>query len=149
MEESVSYTFKSWEELTKDELYASLRLRAVIFVVEQDCPYVDPDNKDQDWLHVMGHKNGALVAYARISPNDAAKMWIGRIVVDQSVRGTGVGHEIVDQSIQWIKANAWPAEIIVEAQEHLEKFYGAHGFIATGHKYLEDGIPHITMSLKN
>lgn len=149
MEESVRYIFKTWDELSKDELYASLRLRAIIFVVEQDCPYVDPDNKDQEWLHVMGFREEQLVAYARISPLNPSKMWIGRIVVDESVRGMGVGHQIVDESIQWIKNNAAPREIIVEAQEHLEKFYGSHGFIATGQKYLEDGIPHITMALKN
>ncbi len=64
----MDWFYKTYDELSKDELYTLLRLRAEVFVVEQDCPYQDVDNKDQKAIHFFAKKNGEVVAYSRIFP---------------------------------------------------------------------------------
>ncbi len=48
-----SICIQKFEELSKSDLYAILRLRSEVFIVEQDCVYQDVDNKDQISLHVF------------------------------------------------------------------------------------------------
>ena len=40
-------SIKSFSELSNEELYAIIRLRNEVFVVEQNCVFQDADNKDQ------------------------------------------------------------------------------------------------------
>jgi len=138
---------KSFEELTAKELYRILQLRSEIFVVEQNCVYLDMDDKDQKALHVMGMKNGNIVAYTRIfKPGDYFEFAsIGRVVVSQIQRQHKYGYDIMYASIKAIKDNFKVTEIKIGAQCYLKKFYGNLEFKEVGEEYLEDGIPHIHM----
>ena len=147
----IAFSSKNFQELTTQELYQVLALRADVFVVEQNCPYQDVDGKDLNSLHVLGYLDKELVAYARvlaqgISYNEYAS--IGRVVTATSVRGKTHGHALVDFSIDVCNKNFPDQAVKISAQAHLEKFYNEHGFKATGESYLEDDIPHIGMILK-
>lgn len=147
----LSFYSKRFDELTTEELYTILALRAEVFVVEQNCPYQDLDGKDKNALHVLGYLNGTLIAYARvlkqgISYQEYAS--IGRVVTDSSARGKKYGHELMVYSIGVCQKHYTGQKIKISAQAHLEKFYTTHGFVASGESYLEDGIPHIGMLLK-
>lgn len=140
-------SIKKFEDFTIHQLHDVLQLRSEVFVVEQDCVYQDIDGKDLKALHVIGEKEGKVVAYTRcFAPGfyfeEAA---IGRVVVNLEQRKYGYGHVIMKASINAIK-NAFKTEIIkLSAQTHLKKFYESHGFKQVGEGYLEDGIPHIAM----
>ncbi|WP_298506883.1 GNAT family N-acetyltransferase [uncultured Maribacter sp.] len=138
---------KKFQEFTIEELYAILQLRSEVFIVEQDCVYQDIDNKDQNALHIIGTKNGEVVAYTRIfAPGfyfkDAS---IGRVVVKQSERKYGYGKVIMEASINAVKIHFNETKIHISAQEYLIKFYSSLGFKQVGEGYLEDGIPHVGM----
>lgn len=143
----INFEIKCFDELSTHELYKILRLRAEVFVVEQDCVYQDIDNKDQKALHVIGYKKDNIVAYTRIF--DAGdyfdKASIGRVVVSEKERKYGYGHNLIRCSISAIKENYKTNKIKISAQCYLKKFYEKHGFIQQGKEYLEDGIPHIAM----
>lgn len=138
---------KTFEELSTEELYQILRLRSEVFVVEQDCVYQDVDNKDQKALHVMGVKDGELVAYTRIfKPGDYFNnVSIGRVVVSQDQRKYGLGKQIMQASLAAIDQRFPKQPIEISAQSYLLKFYTDLGFTAFGEEYLEDGIPHRRM----
>lgn len=138
---------KTFEELTKQELYSLLQLRSEVFVVEQDCVYQDIDGKDQKALHVLGFKEDKLVAYTRIfKPGDYFKEpSIGRVVVVKNERAYKYGYDIVKASIKAITENYKASLIKISAQVYLKKFYTNLGFKAIGEPYLEDDIPHIAM----
>ncbi|NJW53797.1 GNAT family N-acetyltransferase [Salinimicrobium oceani] len=138
---------KNFKELDIHELYEILRLRAEVFVVEQDCVYQDIDGKDQKALHVLGFENSKLVAYTRLFPpgvyfEEAA---IGRVVVHENSRKKNYGHQILEASIKAIKEHYQTTSIKLSAQTYLIRFYESHGFEQIGEGYLEDGIPHIAM----
>lgn len=141
---------KGFEELTIQELYAILRLRSEVFVVEQDCVYQDLDGKDEKALHVLGTKNGILMAYTRIfGPGDYFKeASIGRIVVKEPERKYGYGKDIVKASILIIEEHYGVTSIHISAQSYLKRFYNGLGFQEVGTGYLEDGIPHIGMIME-
>jgi len=141
---------KFFEDLSIHELYELLQLRSEVFVVEQDCVYQDIDGKDQKALHILGKKEGKIVAYTRcFAPGfyfeEAA---IGRVVVKESQRKYGFGHQILKASILEIEKNYGTDIIKLSAQQYLTNFYESHGFVQIGEGYLEDGIPHIAM-IKN
>ena len=134
-------------ELTSMELHDIWQLRQAIFVVEQDCPYLDIDGIDPICHHVMGSNTGTLVAYARLIPPKHKTAKIGRVVVHGSRRGNGLGVKVMQTSIEWILQH-WDVQYIqLDAQSHLEHFYKKMGFFSTGHEFLEDGIPHIRMKM--
>ena len=140
-------TVKSFEELSINELHDLLKLRSEIFVVEQNCVYLDIDGKDQKALHVMGTIGNARVAYTRCFPpgeyfEEAA---IGRVSVNQAHRSGGYGHQIMKASMQAIDKKFKTKTIKLSAQTYLIPFYESHGFESMGEEYLEDGIPHIEM----
>lgn len=141
---------KHFEELTLHEVYDILQLRAEVFVVEQDCVYQDIDGKDEKALHIIGYYNEKIVAYTRcFAPNiyfeEAA---IGRVVVNESHRQFGFGHDILEASVEAIENRYQTKTIKLSAQQYLTKFYESHQFVQIGDGYLEDGIPHIGMIKK-
>lgn len=138
---------KPFDELSIDELYAILQLRSEVFVVEQNCVYQDIDYKDQKALHVMGYKQGVLVAYTRIfKPKDYLEYAsIGRVLVKAGERHLRYGYAIMEASIKAIDAYYNESKIEISAQTYLKKFYNNLGFVQVGEDYLEDGIPHIAM----
>ncbi|WP_281991641.1 GNAT family N-acetyltransferase [Aquimarina aggregata] len=144
---SINFRVKRFEEIEALELYKILRLRAEVFVVEQDCVYQDIDNKDQKALHVIGYKNDQIVAYTRLFKGGDyfENASIGRVVVSQKERQFGYGHDLIRVSIEAIEKHFKTTEIKISAQTYLKKFYESHGFSQIGEEYLEDGIPHIAM----
>jgi len=141
---------KTFEQLSKKELYELLQIRAEVFVVEQDCVYQDLDGKDQKALHVIGSKNDKIVAYTRIfRPGDYfQEASIGRVVVKNDERKYGYGQDIMRASIKAVKEHFGETTIHLSAQTYLKKFYNSLGFEQVGEGYLEDGIPHIGMIKK-
>ena len=137
---------KEWAELSTREVENIFSLRSEVFVVEQDCVYQDIDGKDQKAKHVLGKKNNEIVAYARIfKPGEYFKeASFGRAVVKKTERGKGVGDELVKNCLE----NITEEEIKISAQSYLKGFYGKHGFKAEGNEYLEDGIPHTAMFIR-
>lgn len=143
----MTFTIKSYQELTKDELYKILQLRSEVFVVEQSCIYQDIDDKDQKVLHVFGKVNNIIIAYTRIfKPGDYFKnACIGRVVVAKNERSSGYGYDLMEASIKAVKKHFNTSKITISAQAYLKKFYKSLGFTQVGEEYLEDGIPHIRM----
>lgn len=144
---SLTWEIYSWKSLPKQKLYDLLSLRAEVFVVEQECPYQDPDGKDDQATHLLAYLDDQLVGYARIFLNKTP-CEIGRVVVPLAHRGKQIGRAIMEKSISLIMPNE---KIHISAQERLKSFYESLGFFQSGVGYLEDGIPHIPMllSLKN
>jgi ElaA protein len=138
---------KTFQELTKQQLYDLLQLRSEVFVVEQDCVYQDIDGKDEKALHVLGYKNEKLVAYTRVfKPGDYFNQAsIGRVVVKENERQHKFGNTIMKASIEAIKTHYNESEIKISAQMYLKRFYNNLEFKEIGEEYLEDGIPHIAM----
>jgi len=138
---------KSFNSLTVHELYDALQLRSDVFVVEQNCVFLDPDGKDQQCHHLLFYKENALVAYARLVPPGLAytEMSIGRIITSATVRGTGAGRELVNSAIQECYSLFGEGPIKIGAQLYAKGFYESFGFVQSGEVYDEDGIDHIHM----
>ncbi len=146
----INWILKSFETLTPTELYSILRLRSEVFVVEQNCVFLDMDNKDQFSLHLMGWYNNELIACTRlIAPRKMyEQMSIGRVVTSPAYRKTGVGRILMKESIKKCYELFGEGAIKIGAQLYLKKFYESFGFIQTSNIYLEDDIEHIEM-IKN
>ena len=143
----VNYIWKTFSDLTRDELYEMIHLRQKVFIVEQDCPYLDADFSDQDAFHLLGYDDGGLISYLRAFPPgikyEGASL--GRIVVDDSKRGEQLGQNLTKEGISYLSKHYPDTEIIISAQHRLENFYCELGFTARGEVYLEDDIDHIQM----
>ena len=139
-----------YNELTTNQLYSILKLRAEVFVVEQNCDYQDLDNKDNKALHLIGEINNEIIAYTRIFKKGDyfTNSSIGRVLVKKEFRKKELGKAIMEKSIEIIKKNTKEEKIEISAQKYLTKFYKDLGFKKTGKEYLEDNIPHIKMILK-
>ena len=144
-----------WQDLHHSELdvptlYAILQLRSEVFVVEQRCAYQDVDGDDlvSENRHILGWRDGTLVAYARIlkSEHDDEPVVIGRVIVDASLRGEKLGQQLMSQALASCQQH-WPDKALyLGAQAHLQPFYQRFGFIPVTAVYDEDGIPHIGMA---
>jgi ElaA protein len=145
----VKWTCKHFTELTTEELYHILRLRSEVFVVEQNCVFLDMDNKDLVCHHVMGWEEKQLLGYSRIlrAGISYVESSIGRIVSSPAARGMGIGRELMSESIQAIYRLHGKGDIRIGAQYYLKEFYESYGFVQTGEIYSEDGIDHIEMLL--
>ncbi len=142
---------KAFDELTAAELYAILRLRSEVFVVEQNCVFLDMDDKDQYCYHVMGWRGDVLAGYSRIVPAGISyeESSIGRIVTSPVLRGHGIGRELIPQSVHTLYTLYGKQPIRIGAQYYLLKFYESFGFVQKGEIYLEDGIEHVHMLKTN
>jgi len=147
---TLTWTLKEFTQLSPAELYAIIRLRNEVFVIEQNCIYQDADNKDQASLHLCGWTGNELIAYTRIIPPGVAheECTIGRVVISVSHRRTGLGKELMRVSIDKAYSAFNTDTIKIGAQVYLKKFYGSLGFTQCSDEYLEDGIPHILMLLR-
>jgi len=143
----IQWVLKRFEELNPYQLYAILQLRNEVFVVEQNCVFQDADDKDQQSYHLMGLYNNKLIAYTRLVPPGVIynQPSIGRVVTSPSVRGTGAGKILMQQSIKTCYELFGKLPIKIGAQLYLEKFYNDLGFFKCSDVYIEDGIPHIYM----
>lgn len=141
-------TCRDFNALTPHELYAILRLRSEVFVVEQQCIFLDADNIDQLCEHVMVcDSNGELVGCTRLVPPGVTfeEMSVGRVVTHPSVRKKGVGRLVMNESISLLYTLYGKRPIKIGAQHYLKHFYESFGFRQAGEIYDEDGIDHIHM----
>lgn len=143
----IQWKIKEFGNLSVNELYDILRLRSEIFVVEQNCVYLDPDGKDKLALHLFGEFEGKIVAYSRLFKAGISfdNSSIGRVTVDINFRDRKWGHDLMREAIAGIKSHFGESKITIGAQLYLKKFYESHGFVQTSEMYLEDDIPHIEM----
>jgi ElaA protein len=144
------FVFKTFQELTLDELYNILQLRSEIFVVEQDCVYNDLDGFDKEAVHLFHKKEEKIVAYARLlkAGTRFPDFSIGRVVVKESERGNGLGIELMEAAKKYIINGLGATKIKISAQSYLQRFYENLGFEVITEMYLEDGIPHFGMIFK-
>lgn len=141
-----------FSSLTLQELYAIMAFRQEVFVVEQNCPFLDADGVDLEAWHLFGRdSSGEIVAYTRLVPTDVSfpgYCSIGRVLSAAKVRGTGAGRTVMQRSIAMCRHLFGDTPIKIGAQTYLLRFYESLGFVSTGEEYLEDGIPHTKMVMQ-
>ncbi|WP_407411720.1 GNAT family N-acetyltransferase [Methanobrevibacter sp.] len=144
----MDWFLKEFDELSLDELYEILKLRAEVFVVEQDCAYNDLDDKDQMALHLFLKDGGEIIAVSRILPENVAfeDMAIGRVIVKKEYRGHGIAKKIMQKAIDYIIKDLKKDKIRLSGQAYLVRFYEDLGFKKVSDVYLEDGIDHFEFS---
>ena len=145
-----SWQLFSFNQLSNFQLYQLIKLRIDVFVVEQNCPYPELDDKDHasGAYHLLGYEGDELVACARLLAKDISypdQASIGRVAIKDSARGAGLGHELLQNALKHIESSWGRISIKISAQEHLSHYYNKHGFVQCTNMYLEDGIPHIGM----
>ena len=147
----IAWQCTPFNELTPADLYAAMQLRQIVFVVEQNCAYLDADGIDRIAEHLLGWRTvdgrRTLVAYARLLPPRAryAEPSVGRVITHPDVRGSGVGRELMHKAIERVEQAGWGSEIRIAAQMYLERFYERYGFRRVTDPYLEDDIWHVDM----
>lgn len=141
-------SYKFFDDLSAHELYAVMRLRSEVFVLEQQCIYQDADNKDLSAYHLMIRDGDTLIAYARLLPPGISYeyMSIGRVISKQDYRRKGAGRLLMKEAIKACQELFGEGSIRIGAQLYLKKFYESFGFVQTGEVYLEDDIEHIEMT---
>jgi ElaA protein len=133
--------------LTIDELYAILKLRQDVFIVEQKCAYADADGHDDRASHLFAVDGDEVVACARIFAPGVRRdeAVIGRVVTAARVRASGIGRELMRRAVAAVEEQHGRVAIWLGAQKYLQRFYESFGFVRDGDDYLEDGIPHLPM----
>lgn len=143
----MTFTLKTFDQLTTRELHKIYQLRSAVFIVEQACAYQDIDDQDLIAYHLFLEEEGQLLAYCRLIPTtDLVKL--GRVVVAKTARGQGLGRLLVKEALTACASLFPKTPIYAQAQAHLKTFYQSLGFRTTSEVYLEDGIPHIDMIRK-
>jgi ElaA protein len=148
---TIAWQCTAFRDLTPDDLYAAMQLRQTVFVVEQNCAYLDADGFDRVADHLLGWQTTdgrrRLVAYARLLPPRVkyAEPSIGRVVTHPDVRRGGIGNALMAEAIRRVEEAKWGPEIRIAAQMYLERFYERHGFHRVTEPYLEDDIWHVDM----
>jgi ElaA protein len=135
-----------FDELDTRTLYGILAVRAEVFVVEQDCAYLDPDGRDlePDARQVWAEVDGSVVATLRVLRDADGAARIGRVATAPAVRGAGYGVALMRHALTLVP----DGEVVLGAQAYLEGWYGQFGFVRDGTDYVEDGIPHLPMRLR-
>ena len=132
----------TFDELDTRTLYAILRLRCEVFVVEQECPYLDVDGRDAGARHLwLTDAAGGVVAYLRILEDPGGAARIGRVCVAQGARGAGHAATLMDAALREIGGR----EAVLDAQTYATRLYTNAGFVPDGPEFLDDGIPHLPM----
>jgi ElaA protein len=138
---SPEFVCGNFDDFDRRLFYVALRLRSEIFVVEQNCVYLDLDRKDYDAVHLVAVEGPEVTAVCRWFHGDEG-LALGRIVVRPDRRGSGLGKLLVAEALRRIGRG----RVVMHAQAHLERFYAAFGFKQEGLPFLEDGIPHLFMA---
>lgn len=143
----IGIRWRSWNGLSKKELYDLIQLRLDVFCVEQNCPYQDLDGLDKEAMHLLAYNDGKLVGYLRLFESlehYQGLAAIGRVCTEQSARKQGLAREMLQLALSYSDQH-FAKDIKISAQEYLEDFYTTLGFSTVTEPYLEDGIPHIGM----
>jgi len=146
---NIIWYHKHFNNLSTTELYQILQLRIEVFIIEQNCPFQDLDDKDVKCYHLMGFDTDSqkVIAYTRIIPAGVSyeEVSIGRVVTSPVARGCGVGKQLMKKSIELVEELYGAVPIRIGAQKYLKKYYESFGFHQVEEVYLEDGIEHILM----
>lgn len=144
---SVSWTIKSFEDLTVSELYEVLQLRIDIFMLEQNCLYRECDDLDISAWHLLGKYENKIIAYARLLPAGLSykEPAIGRVLVKREYRRSKTGTQLMQEAINFWRKQEPTSAIRISAQLYLKTFYEGLGFEIASNSYLEDNIPHVHM----
>jgi len=148
---TVTWQCSPFNELTPGELCAAMQARQRVFVVEQQCPYLDADGSDHLALHLLGWRNTpdglVLSAYARLFPPGTKykEASIGRVMTNPDARGSGLGKSLMSEALQRVAEAEWGIAVRIQAQMYLEGFYEEFGFRRVTEPYTEDDIWHVDM----
>ena len=152
----IGWRLARFEDLSPREIHDLYRLRAAVFVVEQECAFQDLDGADPECWHLLGYApslrpaheaQGDLLAYCRLVPPGVkyAEPSIGRVVTLRSARRTGRGRELMREALASAE-KLWPGRAVrIGAQQRLVRFYQELGFATASAPYDEDGIAHVEM----
>ncbi|NKF24015.1 GNAT family N-acetyltransferase [Solimonas marina] len=144
----LEWRWYAWAELDADTLYALLRLRVDVFVVEQKCAYPELDGLDAACDHLLAREpGGKTLAYLRLLPPGlkGARPALGRLAVVAEARGQGLARALAQEGIRGAQLRHPEQDIYISAQQYLEPFYQSLGFVVDSTPYLEDGIWHVDM----
>ena len=147
MNNNIHWYCRTFDQQSLKELYDSMALRQEVFVVEQECAFLDADGIDTECTHLFGYEGNKLAAYTRLVPAGVVykECSIGRVVTSPSQRGKQLGRELMQRSIDWIETHWGKQPIKIGAQQRLQAFYESLGFEVSGDPYMEDGILHTHM----
>lgn len=137
---------KRFTELDTLELFEIYKLRQEVFIVEQACNYNDIDVIDKNAWHILGVKGEELVAYARVFSDENGRPHIGRVL--SKYRKKGFGRAILNVAIAEARKHFPGKRIEVEAQSYVKDLYQRLGFEQVSEEFLDVGIPHVRMILK-
>lgn len=138
---------KFFQELTAKEVYEILKVRAKVFMLEQEIHCLDMDDMDYESLHVFAQEEGRVVAYLRAyATSYDGDIRIGRVLTAR--RGEGLGKEIMKRGVESIQRKMNGKRIFLDAQLHAKGFYEKCGFVTVSEEFLEEGIPHVKMERK-
>lgn len=132
-----------FDELDVDLLYRILQLRSQVFVVEQDCVYLDLDGRDTEptTVHWVAESDGQVIATLRwLDDGECGR--IGRVVCALPHRRTGLARKLM---VAVLGATSGP--VVLDAQTPSADWYASLGFAVSGDEFVEDGIPHVPMRL--
>lgn len=144
----MTFIAKTFEELSKEELYEILKSRYEIFTIEQNIIYQDMDDVDLNALHCMLTDGKRVAGYLRAFYTDESKkaVKIGRVLSLE--HGKGIGTKLMNESMEAIKKRLGCKKILVNAQTQALGFYKLFGFKITSDEFDEAGIPHVKMELE-
>lgn len=142
---------KRFDELTAKELYEILRLRAEVFVVEQECVYQDCDDRDQNAWHLYAEENGIMQGCLRILEKGQTfdVVAIGRLAVKAECRGAGLARRMMEEALAFLCGRCGERIVKISAQVYVADFYKSLGFHPISDTYVEDGIPHMDMEYRD
>ncbi|KRM68175.1 hypothetical protein FD06_GL001389 [Apilactobacillus ozensis DSM 23829 = JCM 17196] len=142
----IKWHLKTYDELTKADLWAILSARISTFVVEQERPYQEADHLDHVALHLWAEEDGEVLAYARMyEENDYISF--GRVLTASKARGQGLGKQLVEHILSSIQKHYDNPTITIHAQADKELFYEKFGFKAISEVFTYHHTPHITMTM--
>jgi ElaA protein len=145
------WSWRRFDQLEVADLYAFLALRDAVFVVEQRCVYQEADGLDPSCHHLLGWRGSRLVAYLRLLPEGVyapGVVSLGRIAVAADLRGTGLGHALVERGLAHLRETGNRYPVRIKAQSRLVAYYRRFGFDPMGDEFDEDGILHQEMILR-
>ena len=142
------WTYKSFDELTKDELYLFYKERSAIFVVEQESPYQDIDGRDPKSIHISYIEDGELMAYSRVFIADSGNVHVGRVLVTEKNRGKGLARTLFENILTYCKEHYPGKAIELNSEEYIKDFYASFGFKEIAEPYTAFGVRHVSMLLE-
>lgn len=142
----MDWQFTAFDDLDTARLFALMKLRVDVFVVEQACAYPELDDHDtaSSTRHLLGIEQGTLAAYARAMPH-TDHIHIGRVVVAPAFRSRGLGRTLMQTMMAHWHTRLPERDLFLAAQTTVQDFYQSLGFLPISDSYLEDGIAHVNM----